>query len=70
MKSFYSILFLYVVTFFGCGSNRLQDLKEIDSIINKSVENDHPGLGVGILKDWEFIRTIKRWDYKVEEIEL
>ena len=70
MKSFYSILFLYLVTFLFCGSNRLQDLKEIDSIINKSVENDYPGLGVGILKDGEFIRTIKRWDYKGEEIEL
>ena len=70
MKSLNNIFFLYLFTFFSCGSNGLQDLKKIDSIINKSVENDHPGLGVGILKDGEFIRTIKRWDYKGEEIEL
>ena len=55
MKSFNIILFLYLFTFFSCGSNGLQDLKEIDSIINKSVENDHPGLGVGIVKNGEVI---------------
>ena len=55
MKSFNSILFLYVFTFFSCGSNGVQDLKEINSIINKSLENDHPGLGVGIVKNGEVI---------------
>jgi len=55
MKSFNSILFLYLSTFFSCGFNGLQDLKEIDHIINKSVENEHPGLGVGIVKNGEVI---------------
>ena len=55
MKSLNSILFLYLFTFFSCSSNGLQDLKEIDHIINKSVENEHPGLGVGIVKNGEVI---------------
>ena len=55
MKSLNSILFLYLFTFFSCSSNGLQDLKEIDHIINKSVENDHPGLGIGIVKNGEVI---------------
>ena len=55
MKSFNSILFLYLSTFFSCGFDGLQDLKEIDHIINKSVENEHPGLGVGIVKNGEVI---------------
>ena len=55
MKSLNSILFLYLSTFFSCGFNGLQDLKEIDHIINKSVENEHPGLGVGIVKNGEVI---------------
>ena len=55
MKSCYSILFLSFFTFFSCNSNGLQNFKEIDSIINKSVEKDHPGLGVGIVKNGEVI---------------
>jgi len=55
MKSLNSILFLYLFTFFSCSSNGLQDLKEIDHIINKSVENDHPGLGIGIVKNGKVI---------------
>ena len=55
MKSLNSILFLYLSTFFSCGFNGLQDLKEIDHIINKSVKNEHPGLGVGIVKNGEVI---------------
>ena len=55
MKSLNSIIFLYLFTFFSCNSNGLQDLKEIDHIINKSVENDHPGLGIGIVKNGEVI---------------
>ena len=55
MKSLNSILFLYLFTFFSCSSNGLQDLKEIDHIINKSVENNHPGLGIGIVKNGEVI---------------
>ena len=55
MKSLNSIIFLYLFTFFSCSSNGLQDLKEIDHIINKSVENEHPGLGVGIVKNGEVI---------------
>ncbi len=55
MKSLNSILFLYLSTFFSCGFNGLQDLKEIDHIINKSVQNEHPGLGVGIVKNGEVI---------------
>ena len=55
MKSLNSILFLYLFTFFSCSSNGLQDLKEIDHIINKSVENNHPGLGIGIVKNGKVI---------------
>ena len=55
MKSLNSIIFLYLFTFFSCSSNGLQDLKEIDHIINKSVENDHPGLGIGIVKNGKVI---------------
>ena len=60
MKILNSILFIYLSTFFSCGFNGLQDLKEIDHIINKSVENEHPGLGVGIVKNGgSFMKNIE-----------
>ena len=46
MKSFNSIPFLSFFMVFNCNSNGLQSFKEIDDMINKSVEEDHPGTGI------------------------
>ena len=36
-------------------SNELQYLEAIDSIVHKSVKTNHPGLGVGIIRNGEVI---------------
>ena len=57
MKIVKSIFLTSIVSLFSCNpnSNEFQHLEAIDSIIHKSVKTNHPGLGVGIVKNGEVI---------------
>ena len=57
MKILKSIFLTSIVSLFSCNpnSNESQQLEAIDSIIYKSVKTNHPGLGVGIVKNGEVI---------------
>ena len=57
MKIVKSIFLTSIVSLFSCNpnSNESQQLEAIDSIIYKSVKTNHPGLGVGIVKNGEVI---------------
>ena len=57
MKNLNSILVASFVILLSCGSNSIefQDLKVIDSILHSSVQTNHPGIGVGIVRDGEII---------------
>ena len=57
MKNLNSILIASFVILFSCGSNSIefQDIKVIDSILHSSVQTNHPGIGVGIVRDGEII---------------
>ena len=57
MKIVKSIFLTSVVSLFSCNpnSNELQYLEAIDSIVHKSVKTNHPGLGVGIIRNGEVI---------------
>ena len=57
MKDLNNILIASFVILFSCGSNSIefQDIKVIDSILHSSVQTNHPGIGVGIVRDGEII---------------
>ncbi len=54
MKAILS-LFLILITFLTEAQDVTNNLRQIDSIIESKIQNDHPGLGVGIVKDGEII---------------
>ena len=57
MKILKSIFLTSIFSLFSCNpnSNEFQHLEAIDSIIHKSVKINHPGLGVGIVRNGEVI---------------
>lgn len=57
MKILKSIFLTSIFSLFSCNpnSNEFQHLEAIDSIIHKSVKTNHPGLGVGIVRNGEVI---------------